>query len=333
MAYEKIVSVFDTEAHAKAASKALEAEGFSASDISILGQQALRQGDDPDNTPGRETGFWKRLFGGEVHEHEAEVFGRTVEAGGYVLTLRVPDSDVDRAMKVLDAHQPIDVQERAGEYGLDTKASPLPTTRSVGTGLAAGVAGAAAGAGNAIRNTAGSAVDAVRGTGDRVGAGGDRAADRAGVTGDGPAADPARMPAAGVTGNRAAGDEEVIRLAEEQINVGKRQVEAGTTRIRRFVTEKPVEAQVTLHEEHAEVVRRAVTDPSFLNDVDWSDQTIEVREMAEEAVVSKSTRLAEEVVVRKEGTDRTETVHDKVRRQQVEVEHLDNAAKTATNKP
>jgi hypothetical protein len=34
----------------------------------------------------------------------------------------------------------------------------------------------------------------------------------------------------------------------------------GTTRIRRFVTEGPVEAQVNLHEEHAQVIRRAISD-------------------------------------------------------------------------
>lgn len=124
---------------------------------------------------------------------------------------------------------------------------------------------------------------------------------------------------------------EVIRLAEEQLNVGKRQVAAGMTRVRRFVTEKPVEEQVTLHEEHASVARRAINDPSYIRDIDWSDRTIEVAESAEEAVVSKSARVVEEIVVGKEGTDRVETVKDKVRRQQVEVERqkIDPTKKTA----
>jgi len=126
-------------------------------------------------------------------------------------------------------------------------------------------------------------------------------------------------------------DGEVIRLAEEQLNVGKRQVAAGMTRVRRFVSEKPVEAQVTLHEEHASVARRAVSDPSYIRDIDWSDRTIEVAETSEEAVVSKSARVVEEVVVGKEGTDRVETVKDKVRRQQVEVERqgIEQNKKTA----
>jgi uncharacterized protein (TIGR02271 family) len=140
-----------------------------------------------------------------------------------------------------------------------------------------------------------------------------------------PAAVAAALPAKPVTSDL--GKDQVIRLAEEHLEVGKRLVEQGTTRIRRFVTEKPVEEQVTLHEEHAEVVRRAIADPNYVKDIDWSDTMVEVRETAEEAVVSKSAHIAEEVVVGKTGSDHVETVRDTVRRQQVEVERV--AADTA----
>jgi hypothetical protein len=105
-------------------------------------------------------------------------------------------------------------------------------------------------------------------------------------------------------------------------------VEEGTTRIRRFVTERPVEAKVSLHEEHAQVVRRAISDPQFVQDIDWSDKTIEVIETDEQPVVSKSARIAEEVVVSTQGTDREETVRDTVRRQQVDVERVPSVKKT-----
>jgi stress response protein YsnF len=116
--------------------------------------------------------------------------------------------------------------------------------------------------------------------------------------------------------------EEVISLAEEQMNVGKRLVQEGTTRIRRFVTERPVEAQVTLHEEHAQVIRRVISDPDYVKNIDWTDKTVEVTETVEEAVITKSAHIAEEVVIRKEGADHVKTLRDKVRRQQVEVERL-----------
>ncbi len=125
------------------------------------------------------------------------------------------------------------------------------------------------------------------------------------------------MAAAGATSG-----EEVLALAEEQINVGKRLVQEGTTRIRRFVVETPVETQVTLHEEHARVLRRAITDPNYVRNLDWTDKTIEVTETAEEAVVTKSVHVAEEVVIQREGSDHVKTVKDKVRRQQVEVERV-----------
>src|SRR5260370_31193228 len=97
--------------------------------------------------------------------------------------------------------------------------------------------------------------------------------------------------------------EEVLRLAEEQLDVGKRQVETGRARIRRFVTEKPVESQVTLHEEHAEMVRRAISDPALIRDVDWTDKTIEITETAEQAVVNKIARVGGKAVHRQERSD------------------------------
>jgi len=125
-----------------------------------------------------------------------------------------------------------------------------------------------------------------------------------------------------VTPALASAHEEVLRLAEEQLQVGKRMIETGKTRVRRYVTERDVAADVTLHEEHAEVLRRAVTEPRYLADVDWADRSIEVVETAEQALVNKTARVVEEVALKKVGSDHVQTLHEKVRRQQVEVERL-----------
>jgi uncharacterized protein (TIGR02271 family) len=114
-------------------------------------------------------------------------------------------------------------------------------------------------------------------------------------------------------------NDQVLRLAEEQLQVGKQMIESGRTRVRRFVTERPVSADVTLHEEHAEVLRRAISDPKYVGTVDWADQEIEAVETAEHALVNKTARIVEEVSLKKIGMDHVETVHDKIRRQQVEV--------------
>ena len=50
--------------------------------------------------------------------------------------------------------------------------------------------------------------------------------------------------------------EEVIPLAEEQIEVGKRTVDRGVTRVRRYVVERPVEQEVTLRGERVTIERR-----------------------------------------------------------------------------
>jgi stress response protein YsnF len=143
------------------------------------------------------------------------------------------------------------------------------------------------------------------------------------TTAQAPAAMPAAVrPATATAASGTVTGEEVLSLAEEQINVGKRVIQEGTTRIRRFVTETPVEAQVTLHEEHARVLRRASTDPNYLRNIDWTDKTIEITESAEEPVVTKSVHITEEVVIQREGSDHVKTLHDKVRRQQVEVERV-----------
>jgi uncharacterized protein (TIGR02271 family) len=121
------------------------------------------------------------------------------------------------------------------------------------------------------------------------------------------------------------GGEEVIPLAEEQLTVGKRLVNRGTTHIRRFVVETPVEENVTLHSERVSIDRRPASAGARVEDADFTDRTIEVAESDEEAVVGKTARVKEEVVVHKEATDRVETVRDTVRRQDVEIERDDDA--------
>jgi hypothetical protein len=91
-------------------------------------------------------------------------------------------------------------------------------------------------------------------------------------------------------------------------------VETDATRVRRFTTEREVAADVTLHEEHAEILRRAISEPINISDLDWSDREIEVVETAEQALVNKTARIVEEVGLRRVGTDHIETVHEKLRR-------------------
>jgi uncharacterized protein (TIGR02271 family) len=116
-----------------------------------------------------------------------------------------------------------------------------------------------------------------------------------------------------------AGAEEVIPLLEETLVVGKRIVNSGTTRVRRFVVESAVEQQVELYDEKVVVERRrpavdAATGESF------TDLTIEVVETSEVPVVTKGVHVREEIVVRKQRSKRETTVRGTVRREEIEIE-------------
>jgi uncharacterized protein (TIGR02271 family) len=259
MAYEKIVAFYDREGKAREAAHALERSGFVSSDINVLNGESFTDKDVRDGN------VWQRIFGRNVSDQESSVYRRTISSGGAALTLRTPDTEVDRAMKILNVHGPMNLHDRSSS-----------TTSSAGTSATSSTATSAASVPTETRGLE--------------------------------------------TG------EEVVRLAEEQVEIGKRQIMTGKSRIRRFVTEKPVQQQVTLHEERCEVARREVTDPKLSRDVDWKDRIIEVVETSEQPVVTKTAHIAEEVVIRRRGSDRVETVRDTVRRQQLEVERVSDVS-------
>jgi len=123
----------------------------------------------------------------------------------------------------------------------------------------------------------------------------------------------------GATDTSGAADGGTIQLSEETVAVGKRAINRGTTRVRRFVVETPIEEQVSLRDETVSIERRPVTDARPVSNADFTDKVIEMTESNEEAVVSKTARVKEEVVVRKDATERMETVRDTVRREDVEI--------------
>lgn len=116
---------------------------------------------------------------------------------------------------------------------------------------------------------------------------------------------------------------DTLKVVQEELQVGKRQVETGGVRVRQYVTERPVKEQIQLCEERAIVERRPVDRPATQADLQGlGNREIEVRERAEQPVVAKQARVVEEVRVGKEATQRTETVQDTVRRTDVDVEQL-----------
>jgi uncharacterized protein (TIGR02271 family) len=113
---------------------------------------------------------------------------------------------------------------------------------------------------------------------------------------------------------------ESIPVVEEDIKVGKRSVERGGVRVRSYVVEQPFEELVRLRDETVRVERRPASGAAPVGPDAFKERSFEMRERDEEAVVQKSARVKEEVVVSKDVGERTEQVRDKVRRTQVDVE-------------
>ncbi len=136
-----------------------------------------------------------------------------------------------------------------------------------------------------------------------------------------------------MTQNRtAATGDTTIPIIEEQLQVGKREVQGGGVRVRSRVIEKPVEETVRLREEHVVVNRRpvdrAVTDADMSS---FKEGDIEITERSEQAVVSKQARVVEEVEVGKQVSEREQVVSDTVRRTDVDVEEIGTDVTTDAN--
>lgn len=122
-----------------------------------------------------------------------------------------------------------------------------------------------------------------------------------------------------------------LPVVQEELHVGKRQVESGGVRVHTHVKEVPVQESVKLREERVTVERRpvdrAVTSADMAN---MKDTTIELTETSEQAVVQKSARVVEEVVVGKQVGERTETINETLRHTDVEVQQMAPAATART---
>ncbi|CAN5144978.1 hypothetical protein BH20ACI1_BH20ACI1_09130 [soil metagenome] len=117
--------------------------------------------------------------------------------------------------------------------------------------------------------------------------------------------------------------EMTIPVVEEQMNVGKRTVEQGGVRVRSRIIEKPVEEKVRLREEHIIVNRRDVDRAATESDFSkFKEGSIEITERAEKAVVGKTAKVVEEVVVGKNVTENQKTVSGTVKRTDVDVDEI-----------
>jgi stress response protein YsnF len=119
-----------------------------------------------------------------------------------------------------------------------------------------------------------------------------------------------------------------IPVVEENVQIGKREVETGGVRVRSRIIETPVEENLRLREEYVRVERTPVDRPATDADLqNFQEREIEITEHAEVPVVNKEARVVEEINLNKEVEERDETVKETVRKTQVDVENIEGKKK------
>jgi uncharacterized protein (TIGR02271 family) len=117
------------------------------------------------------------------------------------------------------------------------------------------------------------------------------------------------------------GTSDSVTRSEEELRVGKREVGAGTARLRKWVETEPVETDVELKRETARVTREPVN--QTVTGAEIGEEQVEVGLSAEEPVVEKRTVAKERVGLEKDVQTERETVSGEVRKERVEVEGED----------
>ncbi|MFT8243216.1 DUF2382 domain-containing protein [Roseomonas sp. BN140053] len=326
-----ITGLFDSRDEAnEVVEHLLQHDGIERSHIRIHATDATTAGA---ASTADDKGFWASLKDLFIPDEDRYAYSEGIRRGGVVVSAEVPDNLVEHAADVFEQHGAVDLDTReaqwrsegwssyAGDAVVGGSMTPAGGTVTAGnTAIGASTAGSTLGTGSVGTSTAARAPMAT-GT---AGLGQSTAAHLTGTA----------ATASGTTGTAArTGGEEVIPIVEEQIRIGKRETNHGRVRVRSYVVETPVNEQVMLREERVNVERRAVDLPVTAADDVFRERTIEAVEHAEEAVVAKEARVVEEVVIRKDATERTETVHDTVRRTEVQVEDDRTAAGTTTPVP
>ncbi len=125
-------------------------------------------------------------------------------------------------------------------------------------------------------------------------------------------------------GNRRKSGTEKIPIIEENLEIGKKEEETGSTRITSSIEETPIEEKINLREEHVDVNRTPTDRPATDKDLDtFKEGEMDIPIHKEVPVVNKEARVVEEVNINKRVSEEEETVRDTVRRNEVDTENID----------
>jgi len=295
-----VVGVYDSYAQAQNVLNELLACGFSRDEVQLspettdtasTTQSTSSSSQDSGSGIGH---FFRSLFGMEDDEDRVhhDTYAEAMRRGSCVVTVNADsEEERERAVEVMNRFDPVDIDERASQW------------RSQGW----------TGYDESAPRFSDSEIEK-----DRALYGQSRTSS-------------AGMNMQSDTTQSTTGEQTRIPIVQEELRVGKRAVQRGGVRIYQRMTERPVQESVQLREEHVNVERHPVDQPATEADMAaFKEGSVELRETAEEAVVSKTARVVEEVVVGKEATERTADINDTVRRTEVDVEQLGATDRSTT---
>jgi uncharacterized protein (TIGR02271 family) len=282
-----LTALFDTRADAEAGRQRLLDAHLHADHVRIHDKSSIGEAGYSSHS---EPGMWASIKNAFLPDEDRHIYEEGVRRGGFLLTADIDEHQADEAVRALDhaSVNSIDIDQRSAQWRAEGWTPPVAGAALGGAAVGAGLAGSAAGA--ATTGTTASSLGS-QGIGQDLHA----------------------------TGT--VGDTQRIQLVEEQLVVGKREVERGGVRVRSYVTEQPVQEQIRLRSERVSVQRTPVDRP-VTGDA-FQERSIEMTQTDEEAVVEKTARVVEEVVVSKSAEERVEQINDTVRHTEVDIERLD----------
>jgi len=322
----QIVALYDTMSEANKARDMLVHAGVSSESIQVMDKSADTMAGGVDYEAGNQ-GMWGAIKSLFVPDEEAHAYNHAISKGhAMVVVSPARSANRESIIHTLESTNPIDFDAKLEEWrqaGYDYQGASSQGT-SGGTSSSTVNRAASTPANYAVNQT--TVTDNIPAS-----AGMASTAATMGASPTSAMAGTPSIPAANTRTSTTAGDTDTIKVMEERLRVGKREVAAGAVRVRSYVVERPVEEQVSLHEERVHVERhpvdRAVTAADAAGA--FQERTIEAQARSEEAVVQKDVRVVEEIGIKKDVSDRTETVHDTVRKTEVDVEDTSATARPA----
>jgi uncharacterized protein (TIGR02271 family) len=117
-----IVGAFETRAAAERAAQELMQNGFSRNDVQVTtndtfasdaarGNAGLSGTYDAQSTGGGISGFFRNLFG--ARDDEDATYTETLQRGGAVVSVRADENRMNRALEIIEHHNPIDIDKNA----------------------------------------------------------------------------------------------------------------------------------------------------------------------------------------------------------------------------